>query len=98
MREGWGMGVAGSQPMSTAVHITCIGAKRNFGDLPPYLTYFYTETKDSLHREHLQRTLIVKVLLPRSRELSCKTQKELIKKCNRADKVLEKNFRIFSLP
>ncbi len=32
-------GVAGSQPMSTAVHITCHGAQINFGDLTPYLTY-----------------------------------------------------------
>ncbi len=28
-------GVAGSQPMSTAVHITWHGAQINFGDLPP---------------------------------------------------------------
>jgi hypothetical protein len=32
-------GVAGSQPRSTAVHITWHGAQINFGDLPPYLTY-----------------------------------------------------------
>jgi len=32
-------GVARSQPMSTAVHITWHGAQINFGDLPPYLTY-----------------------------------------------------------
>ncbi len=32
-------GVAGSQPMSTAVHITWHGAQINSGDLPPYLTY-----------------------------------------------------------
>jgi hypothetical protein len=31
--------VAGSQPMTTAVHITCHGAQKSFGDLPPYLTY-----------------------------------------------------------
>ncbi len=31
--------VAGSQPISTAVHITWHGAQINFGDLPPYLTY-----------------------------------------------------------
>jgi hypothetical protein len=31
--------VEGSQPMSTAVHITWHGAQINFGDLPPYLTY-----------------------------------------------------------
>ncbi len=37
---GWGGGVvAGSQPMSTAVHITWPGAQMKFGDLPPYLTY-----------------------------------------------------------
>ncbi len=35
-REG---GVAGSQPMSTAVHITWHGAQINFGDLPPYLIF-----------------------------------------------------------
>ncbi len=34
-------GVAGSQPMNTAVHITWHGAQVNFGDLPPYLTYAY---------------------------------------------------------
>ncbi len=34
---GWG--VAGSQPISTAVHITWHGAKIYFGDLTPYLTY-----------------------------------------------------------
>jgi hypothetical protein len=32
-------GVAGSQPMSTAVNITCHGAQINFGDLHPYLPY-----------------------------------------------------------
>ncbi len=32
--EGGGGGVAGSQPMSTAVHITWHGAQINFGDLP----------------------------------------------------------------
>ncbi len=32
-------GVAGSRPMSTAVHIMWHGAQINFGDLPPYLTY-----------------------------------------------------------
>ncbi len=37
--RGGGGGVAGSQPMSTAVHITWHGAQINFGDLPPYLTY-----------------------------------------------------------
>jgi hypothetical protein len=34
-REG---GVAGSQPMSTAVHIMWHGTQINFGDLSPYLT------------------------------------------------------------
>jgi hypothetical protein len=34
-----GGGVAGSQPMSTAVHRTVTGAQINFGDLTPYLTY-----------------------------------------------------------
>ncbi len=32
-------GVAVSQPMSTAVHITWHGAQANFWDLTPYLTY-----------------------------------------------------------
>ncbi len=32
-------GIAVSQPMSTAVHITWHGAPINFGDLTPYLTY-----------------------------------------------------------
>jgi hypothetical protein len=32
-------GVAGSQPMRTAVHITWHGAQINFGDPTPYLTY-----------------------------------------------------------
>jgi hypothetical protein len=32
-------GVAGSQPMRTAVNITWHGAQINFGDLTPYLTY-----------------------------------------------------------
>ncbi len=36
---GGGDGVAGSQPMRTAVHITWHGAQINFGDLTPYLTY-----------------------------------------------------------
>jgi hypothetical protein len=35
---GEGMGGAGSQPMSTAGHITRHGAQINFGDLPPYIT------------------------------------------------------------
>ncbi len=38
MRGGEG-GVAGSQPMSTAVHI--IGAQINFRDLTPYLTFSF---------------------------------------------------------
>jgi hypothetical protein len=33
------LGCEGSQPKSTAVHITWHGAQINFGDLPPYLTY-----------------------------------------------------------
>ncbi len=36
--RGVGEGVAGSQPMSTAVH-NARGAQINFGDLTPYLTY-----------------------------------------------------------
>ncbi len=36
---GWWGRIAGSQPMSTALHITWHGAQINFGDLPPYLTY-----------------------------------------------------------
>jgi hypothetical protein len=35
-----GGGVAGSQPMSTAVH-NAHGAQTNLGDLSPYLTYGY---------------------------------------------------------
>jgi hypothetical protein len=34
-----GGGIAGSQPVGAAVHITWHGAQINFGDLPPYLTY-----------------------------------------------------------
>ncbi len=37
--EGVSCGLAGSQPMSAAVHITWHGAQINFGDLPQYLTY-----------------------------------------------------------
>ncbi len=33
------VGVAGSQPMSSVVHITWHGAQISVGDLPPYLTY-----------------------------------------------------------
>ncbi len=36
-------GLAGSQPMSTALHITWHGAQINCGDLPPYLTYDWGE-------------------------------------------------------
>ncbi len=36
--RGEGGGLAGSQPMSTAVHITWHGAQINFGKLPLYLT------------------------------------------------------------
>jgi len=35
--RGEGGEVAGSQPMSTALHAH--GVQRNFGDLTPYLTY-----------------------------------------------------------
>jgi hypothetical protein len=35
---------AGSQPMSTVVHITWHGAQINFGDLLPYLTYGWVKT------------------------------------------------------
>jgi hypothetical protein len=41
MRGDGGGGVAWSQPMSTAVHITRHGAQINFKDLPQYLTYGY---------------------------------------------------------
>ncbi len=34
-----GGGIAGSWPMSAAVHITWHGFRINFGDLPPYLTH-----------------------------------------------------------
>jgi hypothetical protein len=39
MRDGGGGGVAGPQPMRTAVLITGHGAQINFGYLNPYLTY-----------------------------------------------------------
>jgi hypothetical protein len=45
-------GVAGSQPMSTAVHITRRGAQINFGDLPPYLTYGMKERKNFIYLLH----------------------------------------------
>jgi hypothetical protein len=38
---GGGGRIAGSQPMSTAVH-NALGAQINFGDLPPYLTFACT--------------------------------------------------------
>jgi hypothetical protein len=41
-------GVAGSQPMSTAVHITRHGAQINFGDLPKYLTYVHAPLSSRL--------------------------------------------------
>jgi hypothetical protein len=37
--RGGGGGIAGSQPMNTAVHITWHGTQINFEDLPLYLTY-----------------------------------------------------------
>jgi hypothetical protein len=40
---GRGGGVAGSQPMSTVVHMD--GAQINFGDLTPYLTYDTAKVK-----------------------------------------------------
>ncbi len=43
-------GVAGSQPMSTAVLITWHGAQINLGDLPPYLTYRFLEINTLLCR------------------------------------------------
>ncbi len=46
MRVGGGGGIAGSQPMSTAVHITWHGAQINFGDLPSYLTYGLESERD----------------------------------------------------
>ncbi len=46
--RGEAEGVAGSQPMSTAVHITWHGAQINFGDLTPYLTYAW----NGLHLVH----------------------------------------------
>ncbi len=42
--NAWEWGVAGSQTMRTAVHITCHGAQINFGDLTPYLTYVVMAT------------------------------------------------------
>ncbi len=45
-------GIAGSQPMSSAVHITWHGAQINFGDLPPYLTYACGLAYASRHAAH----------------------------------------------
>jgi hypothetical protein len=45
---GGGGGVAGSQPMSTAVHITWHGAQINLGDLPQYLTYGFIPRRPGL--------------------------------------------------
>jgi hypothetical protein len=39
----WGIGVAWSQQMSTAVHITWHGAQINFGDLPPCIFNLWFE-------------------------------------------------------
>ncbi len=43
-RRGEG-GVAGLQPMSTAVHITWHGAQIKFGDLPPYVFNLWRQLK-----------------------------------------------------
>ncbi len=40
-------GVAGSQPISTAVHIMWHWAQINFGDLPPYLIYSMTRMENN---------------------------------------------------
>jgi hypothetical protein len=49
-------GVAGSQPMSTAVQCTMyIGSQINFGDLTPYLTYgLYMRKGNALHKRRRQ--------------------------------------------
>ncbi len=48
-----GGGVAGPQPMRTAVHITWHGAQINFGDLTPYLTYASTSLFMSFAKYYL---------------------------------------------
>ncbi len=48
----WGMGVAGSQPMSTSVH-NAHGAQTNFGDLTPYLTYDCTFLRACLEQKKI---------------------------------------------
>ncbi len=48
-------GVAWSQPMSTAVHITWHGSQINFGDLPPYLTYKRDQRDSSENKENEKR-------------------------------------------
>ncbi len=49
-------GVAGSQPMSTTVHITLHGTQINFGDLPPYLTYALHDTELPVAVEEVELT------------------------------------------
>ncbi len=44
MRDG---GIVGSQPMSTAVHITWHGAQINFGDLSPYYFDIWAHASES---------------------------------------------------
>ncbi len=56
-----GGGVAGSQPMSTAVHITWHGAQINFGDLPSYLTYAYS-TGDWLIQSMRAAALVIHLM------------------------------------
>ncbi len=61
---GGGWRVAGSQPMSTAVHITWHGAQINFGDLTPYLTYMCTviyEVQDILELLQYWRKFVEKI-------------------------------------
>ncbi len=54
-------GVAGPQPMSTAVHITWHGALINFGDLLPYLTFDCSPAPPMICRWAPHRSLFILV-------------------------------------
>jgi hypothetical protein len=61
-----GGGVAGSQPMRTAVHTSSdIGAQINFGDLTPYLTYaphlFFSRELVPLISSHPAQSIVAKI-------------------------------------
>ncbi len=53
-----GEGVAGSQPMSTAVH-NAHGALINSGDLTPYLTYMLPTHLDPVMTEFYQAAAVI---------------------------------------